>query len=145
MHNGREKADMHMHVRCWMSALQWCALARLSSTAQHQIASPSMCCTHAAVSRAYACLSDPDKRANYDRYGHEDPSQLGRRGGPGAGHGMYQPDGFDPNEIFNMFFGGGGFGGGGGNFGPRWGTPGCGLRWQPCNRGSDTVMRGDMH
>ena len=23
----------------------------------------------AAVSRAYACLSDPDKRANYDRYG----------------------------------------------------------------------------
>lgn len=23
----------------------------------------------AAVSRAYACLSDPDKRANYDRFG----------------------------------------------------------------------------
>lgn len=68
----------------------------------------------AAVSRAYACLSDGDKRASYDRFGHEDPHQaLGRRGGGGGGGmrgGMYAQDGFDPDEIFNMFFGGG-FGG----------------------------------
>ena len=60
-------------------------------------------CT-AAVSRAYSCLSDPNKRAHYDRYGQEDTAQLSRRGQ--AGPGMYN-EGFDPNELFNMFFGGG--------------------------------------
>ena len=40
---------------------------------------------------------------------HEDPGQqLGRRSRGGAG--VYAQDQFDPDEIFNMFFGGGGFG-----------------------------------
>ena len=41
------------------------------------------------MSRAFACLSDPNKRAAFDRYGSEDPQQAGfgpgmrRRGGAG--------------------------------------------------------------
>lgn len=63
---------------------------------------------HAAVSKAFSCLSDAQKRAAYDRYGEEEPgmSRTTSRG-PFAGPGY---DEFDPNEIFNMFFGGG-FGG----------------------------------
>ena len=62
----------------------------------------------AAVSKAFSCLSDAQKRAAYDRYGEEEPgmSRTASRG-PFAGPGY---DEFDPNEIFNMFFGGG-FGG----------------------------------
>ena len=55
------------------------------------------------MSRAYSCLSDPQQRAHYDRFGREDSQQRLRRsgaGGPAA-------EGFDPDELFNMFFGGG--------------------------------------
>lgn len=71
-----------------------------------------------AVGLAYATLSDPQKREIYDRYGEEDPDNRGgggasnmarhfRRGGGRGG----EPT---PEEIFNMFFGGGMPGGGGG-------------------------------
>ena len=63
----------------------------------------------AEVSKAFSCLADPQKRAAYDRYGEDDGMQ---RRGSGMPHGFATPDDFDPNEIFNMFFGGGGFGGG---------------------------------
>eukprot|EP00873_Tetraselmis_striata_P041288 jgi/Tetstr1/461552/TSEL_006658.t1 len=62
-----------------------------------------------AVSRAFSCLSDSDKRAAYDRYGHEDGAMAARQaagGQRGGGGGFAQAD-FDPDEIFNMFFGGG--------------------------------------
>lgn len=72
-------------------------------------------CAHvsapAAVSRAFSCLSDGNKRAAYDRYGEETPG-LSRRAN-GAGPGPFANDEFDPEELFNMFFNGG-FGG------PRW-------------------------
>ena len=66
-----------------------------------------------AVSRAYACLSDPEKRVLYNRHGSEDAQLSGRRGG---GAGGFSQEGFDPDELFNMFFGNRGFGG---QFGPR--------------------------
>lgn len=71
-----------------------------------------------AVGLAYATLSDPQKKAIYDRYGDEDPDNRGGGGGGGmrqAGtRGMhFRPgDEVSPEDIFNMFFGGGMPGGG---------------------------------
>ncbi|KAL9934011.1 hypothetical protein V8E36_007093 [Tilletia maclaganii] len=74
------------------------------------------------VGKAFAVLSDPDKRAAYDRYGGDPddarsaagsaarasaggfPSQFHTRGG---GRGGPFGDEIDPTEIFNMFFGNG--------------------------------------
>ncbi|MEG0979324.1 MAG: molecular chaperone DnaJ [Oscillospiraceae bacterium] len=71
------------------------------------------------VNEAYEVLSDSDKKAKYDQYGHAgvDPN-FGAGGGYG---GAYD---FDLGDIFNTFFGGGfggsGFGGfGGGRADPK--------------------------
>jgi molecular chaperone DnaJ len=62
------------------------------------------------AAEAYEILSDPERRATYDRFGHE-----------GLRSGGYQPN-FDQfgslNEIFEAFFGGGGGIFGGGRRGP---------------------------
>ena len=61
-----------------------------------------------AISQAYDCLKDPQKRAAYDQYGHE----AFQQGGGGAGGGGHQ--GFaDVGDIFETIFGSA-FGGGGG-------------------------------
>ena len=60
-----------------------------------------------AISQAYDCLKDPQKRAAYDRFGHAAFEQGGMGGGAG------QADFGDIGDIFESIFGGG-FGGGGG-------------------------------
>jgi len=55
------------------------------------------------LGQAYEALSDPDKRAAYDRYGHDAFSGGGMGGGRGGFH--------DPADIFSQVFGGA-FGGG---------------------------------
>lgn len=59
-----------------------------------------------AVGLAYATLSDPQKRTIYDRYGEEDPDNRGAAG-PGGMHMRHGGHDVSPDEIFNMFFGGG--------------------------------------
>ncbi|MGO9882783.1 MAG: DnaJ domain-containing protein, partial [Solirubrobacteraceae bacterium] len=67
------------------------------------------------AAEAYEVLSDADRRATYDRYGHE-----------GLRSGGYSPnfDGFGSvADIFEAFFGASGLGGAFGGFGGRPGAP----------------------
>ncbi|KAF9923178.1 hypothetical protein FBU30_006751 [Linnemannia zychae] len=71
------------------------------------------------VSKAFTVLSDPQKRAIFDQHGPEDgrssgvnydrASPMGAQGFGGGMHGFGEE--ISPEELFNMFFGGGNFGG----------------------------------
>lgn len=55
------------------------------------------------AAEAYEVLSDKEKRARYDQFGHADPGA-----GFGGGNGGYGDFGGGFGDIFDMFFGGGG-------------------------------------
>ncbi|MDX9750871.1 MAG: molecular chaperone DnaJ [Flavobacteriales bacterium] len=76
---------------------------------------------------AYEILSDADKRARYDRFGHQG---MGGAGGGGFhGGGMNMEDIFSQfGDIFGDAFGGGAFGGFGGRSGGRRVVKGSNLR-----------------
>ena len=54
------------------------------------------------INEAYEILSNPERKAQYDRFGHQDPSQGGFGGFDFGGFGQG-----GVGDIFDMFFGGG--------------------------------------
>ena len=66
------------------------------------------------VNEAYSILSDSEKRARYDQFGHAGVDPNYGAGGPGGGFGGFDMGDIDLGDIFGSFFGGG-FGGFGGS------------------------------
>ncbi|XP_030643881.1 dnaJ homolog subfamily B member 14 [Chanos chanos] len=58
------------------------------------------------IGNAYAVLSNPDKRRQYDVTGGEEPSSPGHSHGGFDFHRGFEAD-ITPEDLFNMFFGGG--------------------------------------
>lgn len=61
------------------------------------------------INEAYQVLSDDQKRAQYDQFGHEAYTRGAQTGGAGGGYGGFGGfEGFGFDDIFSSFFGGGG-------------------------------------
>lgn len=70
------------------------------------------------VNEAYEVLSDSDKKAKYDQFGHAGVDPNFGAGGFGSGFGGFDMGGFDLGDLFGQFFGGG-FGGAGSRNNPN--------------------------
>ena len=70
------------------------------------------------ANEAYSILSDSEKRARYDQFGHAGVDPNYGAGGPGGGFGGFDMGDIDLGDIFGSFFGGG-FGGFGGSASSR--------------------------
>jgi len=83
---------------------------------------------------AYSVLSDQNKKAMYDQYGHAGVHQGASSGGYGGYSGGFSSQDFDFGDIFDTIFGGGtGFGGFSGF--------GGGQQTTRAHRGADALMR----
>ncbi len=85
------------------------------------------------LGEAYEVVSDEEKRAAYDRYGHA----AFKSGGGGGGRGGFH----DPSDIFSQVFGGGG--GGGSMFDDLFGGGG-GRRRDPSGKKRGSDLRYDL-
>jgi DnaJ family protein B protein 12 len=56
------------------------------------------------IAEAFACLSDAEKRKRYDLYGPDNGGNGG--GGFSQGGGSFRDTQLNPEDLFNMFFGG---------------------------------------
>ncbi|PUZ27408.1 molecular chaperone DnaJ [Chitinophaga costaii] len=81
------------------------------------------------AAEAFEVLSNPDKRAQYDRFGHAAPGRGGYSGGNMNMDDIFSNFGdiFGSDDVFGSFFGGGRSGGGGGRSRGR-GVRGSNLR-----------------
>lgn len=81
-----------------------CSSSTVSPTPQHPRPDPPP--SFLAIGTAYAVLSNPEKRKQYDQFG-DDKSQAARHGhAHGDFHRGFEAD-ISPEDLFNMFFGGG--------------------------------------
>lgn len=91
------------------------------------------------IGEAYAVLSDEQKRAQYDQFGHA------AFDGAGGGYGGFDPGDIDLNDILRSVFGGGfsgGFSSGFGDFSDFFG--GGGRSANASRKGRDTLVRLDL-
>lgn len=90
------------------------------------------------AAEAYDILSNADKKARYDQFGH-----AGMSGAAGGGGGAYSGGGFSMDDIFSQFgdIFGGHFGGGFGGFGGFNGFGGAQGGGNRVSRGSDLRIR----
>lgn len=92
------------------------------------------------VSKAFSVLSNPEERAQYDRYGDVDSIPRTNFRGRRYSTATFNGQEIDPDEIFRMFFGGNPFMGATFSTGHRGGAQFRGQHPRQAQRGQDSPM-----